>query len=281
MSLSYVVLDVFTNQSLAGNPLAVFPQAETVSAETMQSIAGEMNLSETVFVSRHQEGYRFRIFTPQKELDFAGHPVIGTSVALSILGMASGTLKAYLNAGIAEVQISEENKAKGARFRVPRNPEMAGKASIEIVEEVLGLSGRVLGADTWSCGTPFLMVEVKKEEYLSTARIDSAALERLRSSLPVTESYVFFRSKDRIFARMFAPLLGIPEDPATGGAAAAIAGLLSRNLSDGTHERLIHQGREMGRPSEIGLTMKVDSGELSEVWISGNAVLVARGELLL
>ncbi|MBI40068.1 MAG: hypothetical protein CMF59_10740 [Leptospiraceae bacterium] len=290
----FQTLDVFTEQPFGGNPLAVFTDARSIPENSYQSIAREMNLSETVFVlppDDPQCKYRFRIFTPVRELDFAGHPVVGSACALAAEQTQEQiSFKVQLNAGITTIDLARKGHFWKARFQVPRLPESGPAApSVEILEKALGLkSGDIhLGTSpiAFSCGAPILFLELASRDALSRCKIDLSLYEMHLANYWAPEVMPFVIEGQEIHCRMFAPALGIPEDPATGGAAAAITGFLIHKFhhelpQEGDWPWRIHQGYEMGRPSLIELTMNMKQGKLNGIQIAGHSVPMSRGQIL-
>ena len=299
MTRRFFVLDVFTPQALAGNPLAVVTGADGLDDARMQAIAAEFNLSETVFVLAPAQGRHrasLRIFTPARELPFAGHPTIGTAILVGVLDRAGepGAVAFGLEERVGVVPcVAEVESADGghARFRVPVLPTLAGEGR-ETAELawVLGLEPAEIGfgrhvSSRHSAGVPFDFVPVASLDALARARPNPEAMAQVFGADP-PPLYVYARAASnghRFRARMFAPGLGVREDPATGSAAAAFAGVLMQcePLGDGEHEFEIGQGYEMGRPSEIGLQITIRGGALASAEIAGAAVIVAEGRLRL
>lgn len=296
MSRRFVTLDVFTTQRLAGNPLAVVLDADGLDGARMQAIAREFNLSETVFVLKPDtpaHRARLRIFTPGTELQFAGHPTIGTAVLLAGLDGGTGPRELVLEEGVGPVRCMVESGKTGgsARFDLPREPEQTGDISDAAqVAAALGLTLDDLGEDgflpgNWSAGNAFTFVPVRGLDAVARSRPDPTQWDLAFG--PDDPPGVFVFCCDTVdpahhyHARFFAPRLGVPEDPATGSAAAAFAGLVARfgGLSDGEHEIVIEQGYEMGRPSLIRLFLSLHGGQLVAGAIGGNAVLVTEGVL--
>ncbi|GAM97627.1 phenazine biosynthesis protein PhzF like [alpha proteobacterium U9-1i] len=292
----FATYDVFTEARFTGNPLAVVFEADALTDAQMQTIAREFNLSETIFVrtatdERHTASVR--IFTPTKELPFAGHPTIGCAVAWAEANHGRGEprdLLLVLEEKIGPVRCGVKIATDGASFAEFVAPKLSISAgddpSLETAAGAIGLTPADLGfgahiPSIFSAGVPFAMVPVA----------DIAALGRVRPSndlsqhLGVTECFIYTRAErdapHSFRARMFAPELGIIEDPATGGAAAAFAGALARfeKLDDGWHTLPILQGVEMGRPSLIGLEINIEAGALAGVRIAGKAVKVSEGTL--
>jgi trans-2,3-dihydro-3-hydroxyanthranilate isomerase len=265
----------------------------------MQSIAREFNLSETVFICQakgDQRAAAIRIFTPAKELPFAGHPTIGCAIALAEaqnVRREAKDLVFVLDAKIGPVRCAVKLAQSGASFAEFMTPKLAQPAgpdpSVEAVARAVGLCADDVGfgahtPSLFSVGVPFVMIPLAGEGALARAR---PASEPQSHILGATELYAYTRAERTASysfrARMFAPEIGITEDPATGGAAAAFAGVLARfeNLSDGWHATPILQGVEMGRPSLIGLDVHIADGALAGARIAGKAVKVSEGELYL
>jgi trans-2,3-dihydro-3-hydroxyanthranilate isomerase len=295
MSRRFATLDVFTEEPLAGNPLAVVLDAEGLDDARMQRIAREFNLSETVFVAPPQaERHRaaLRIFTPKQELPFAGHPTVGTAVLLALLDRQGepGAVLFGLEEKIGVLSCAVEILGAGrgqARFRLPRLPEMWGEGlSSAQAAWGLGLDPTEIGFDRhqpsrYSGGVPYDLVPVASLDALARARVASDSFEPVFGASIHPAVYVYARSGDGFRARMFFPAPGLTEDPATGSAVAAFAGALMQcePLGDGEHSFVIGQGHEMGRPSAIGLQIVIQFGALASAEIGGGAVVVARGEL--
>lgn len=297
-SRRYRVYDVFTDTVLAGNPLAVVLDAEGLDIDAMQRIAGEFNLSETTFVlppenPRHRA--RVRIFTPRHELPFAGHPTVGTAIALSELddNGPAGIVVLEENVGPVRCVVSDDGAAAYAEFDLPRLPErMAFKADREAVAAALGIGPHEIGFENhavsqWTGGVPYVMVPVRDLEVAGKAWPDPVAWTALTGPAEALSpaAYVYCRETvlhDYAFhARMFAPHLGIPEDPATGSAVAAFAGAIAHfdEPTDGPAQYWIEQGMEMGRPSRIRLELDIAGGAIEAARIGGQAVKIAAGEL--
>ncbi|HEX2079843.1 MAG TPA: PhzF family phenazine biosynthesis protein [Longimicrobium sp.] len=297
MRLKFHTLDVFTDRVFGGNPLAVFPDAGGIPPETMQAVARELNLSETVFVTG-AEGASFavRIFNPVYELPFAGHPTVGTAMLLAMLGRVPpgervSRLVLHEQVGPVPVEVRmEDGRPVFATFAAPRVPE-AGPTppAPEAIAQLLSLGeadlGGSLGIAHHSAGVPFLFVSVRDRDALARARLDVGAWERhLRDGWA---PHVYVTTDDAgeegvaLRARMFAPAMGIVEDPATGGAATAAAGLLAARDAgaDGTYSWTILQGVEMGRPSRIRVEADVRDGRVAQVRVGGSAVRVSEGEM--
>src|SRR5260370_12442286 len=245
MRRRFATLDVFTDRRFAGNPLAVVREAEGLSENAMQASAREFNHPEAVFVfapADSQHRARLRIFTPARELPFAGHPAVGAAVLLALSDGAAAGGELVLEEGIGAVRCTLEwvNGARGgARFAIPQLPAQAGTVADQAtVAAALSLDpGDLDGAAArWSAGIPFTFVPVARLAAMAHCRPDPAKFDR--AFRPAGAAYVFCNAtaqpRHHFHARVFAPRMGIAEDPATGSAAAAFAGLLASRLPHGS-----------------------------------------------
>jgi trans-2,3-dihydro-3-hydroxyanthranilate isomerase len=289
MRRRFATLDVFTDRRFAGNPLAVVLDAEALEAAAMQAIAREFNHPETVFVfapvdPAHRA--RVRIFTPARELPFAGHPTVGTAVLLGLRD--GGGRDIVLEEGIGAVRCTLESMRGGggsARFTIPQLPtEVGPTADAAAIAAALSLVPEDIGEGLparWSAGLPLTFVPIVSLAAIARCRPDLARFDAAFGAGAAV--YVFCNETaeagHHFHARMFAPAMGVPEDPATGSAAAAFAGVLARRLSDGSHAITIEQGYEMGRPSLIHLTAEVAAGRLVSASVGGDAVIVTEGTI--
>lgn len=301
MALKFYTLDVFTDQRFGGNPLAVVLDAGGLDDGQMQRIAREFNLSETVFVQaseRPAHSAKMRIFTPRNEIAFAGHPTIGTATLLAELNTAAhnGEKDALviLEQGIGTVRVGARLRAGGvafAEFDAPKLPAEAGVLPpVDLIAAGLGLIPSEVGFENhaplcYAAGTTFAFVPVATLEAIRRARVNGSHWERAFEQQGVAGVYIYTRQCEHMgsafHVRMFAPQVGIPEDPATGSAAIGLAGLVHQfdRLPDGTHKRIVEQGYEMGRPSQIVLTLVVTNGKLASVRIGGSSVRVSEGTI--
>jgi trans-2,3-dihydro-3-hydroxyanthranilate isomerase len=296
MRRHFVTLDVFTDKRFAGNPLAVVLEPDGLSDAAMQTIAREFNLSETVFVfppadSAHRA--RMRIFTPVSELPFAGHPTVGTAVLLGRIdgGTNARNLVLELNVGPVPCNVIPAGSDSGrAVFDLPRLPQDVGApADDAVIAAALGIDAADIGFDglkpaRWSAGAPYTMVPVRGLDAIKRCRVNPAQWDKAFGFDAHAAAYMFCRetaSAGHAFhTRMFAPLQGVPEDPATGSAAAAFAGYLAlQGYRDGSHALVIEQGFEMGRESLIELTLEIAAGKLASASIGGGAVVVSEGRI--
>ncbi len=286
--------DVFTDRRFGGNPLAVLPEAAGLEPAQMQAIAREFGYPETVFVLPAEDPAhlaRLRIFTPGREVPFAGHPTIGTALTLARAGRVrpgpDGRARVVLEelAGPVPVTILfEAGKAVRAELTAPQPPSQGPRLEPGPIARALGLEPGELAAHgptpcVASAGLAFLMVELAGRPALARARLSAEA------ELPEPAVYLFVRDRSvpgiEIRARMLAPALGVAEDPATGAAAAALAGILGAAdpLAEGDLAWHIEQGVEMGRPSFLAAHALKRAGRVVEVRVAGGAVPVLEGTL--
>jgi trans-2,3-dihydro-3-hydroxyanthranilate isomerase len=307
-------LDVFTDKAFAGNPLAVFPEGGALSAEEMQQIAREMNLSETVFVLPSEKALRrLRIFTPTRELPLAGHPVVGTWNLLATLGVvphqAQGavTIQQELNLGILPVDIEYRDEKP---FQVTMTQGEFEAGAIISDERDISRLAQGLGLDladlSFSAGLPVQVVStgikaldipVVSLDALSRCRINSSLLSEIYLSCGAIGCYAFtllseppavaggLNATDStdfpplVHARFFAPDDNIPEDPATGSAAGSLAGYLVYHAAIDAKKFTIEQGDFMKRPSRIRAEVTGEKGNVEKVRIGGQSIVVAKGEV--
>jgi trans-2,3-dihydro-3-hydroxyanthranilate isomerase len=282
----YVVVDVFTETPFEGNQLGVFPDAQGLDDATMQTLARELNLSETVFLlppSLPGAAARVRIFTPGVEMDFAGHPTIGTAFALCALGrIPEGAAGFGLEENVGLVPIRLERRADPflAWLRTPpiafgRVYDRAGCAAAlgfgvdDLLPEV--------PVQVLSAGNPFLYVPLREPAQVDQAELDVRTLERVAPGFAASGVFVFARTPGGVYARMFAPMSGIREDPATGSATGPLAAYLVANGLIECREGLqftSEQGTKMKRRSLIQVMLHTTNGKLESVEIGGSAVRV-------
>lgn len=303
MARAYSIYDVFTETRLAGNPLAVVFDGDGLSDETMQRIAGEMNLSETVFVQRPEHpghAARIRIFTPARELPFAGHPTVGAAIALAERQQrqagAALDLVSVLEENVGPVRCAvrlKPGQASFAEFDLPRKSvRIDMPLDRQGLADALGVRATDIGFENhapsiWSAGVPFLLIPVHDLKVAAKIDFDTGLWERVAPFCEgqLTSAYAYCRHgvhhQVKFHTRMFSPDMGIAEDPATGAAAAALSGAIHHfdALPDGHHAVIIEQGVEMGRTSFIHLHMDVNGQEIVSARIGGQAVRLAAGEL--
>lgn len=299
-SFPFVTADVFTTRRFGGNQLAVFPHAQGLDAALMPRIAREFNFSETTFVlppedPRHTR--RVRIFTPGGELPFAGHPTVGTAFVLAAIGdiaLAGAETRIVFEEGVGPVpvMIRAENGGAGfAQLTVAQLPEVGPPPpATAALARALGLDAADVpagpGVEAVSCGVPFLFVPVRDRAALGRCRVRLDDFERALAGYWTAKVFAFCDepelSGSHYRARMFAPGIGVPEDPATGSACAAFAGYLASRdpRRDGTLRWVVEQGFEMGRPSILEIEADKQAGAITAVRVGGNSVLVSRGEFM-
>ncbi len=309
MPYNYHTADVFTDTPFGGNQLAVIPNAAGLDDDAMLAITREFNFSETTFVLPPESSgntRRVRIFTPGGEIPFAGHPTVGTAYLLAQTGeieLIGPETRIILEEGVGPVPVTIYSEGgrpvfaqlTAAKLPVRRRPLISRRE----LAEVLSLKKRdILKDDVWytdavSAGLPFLFVPLASLDALGRAHVREELWEERLKGTWATEIYVFVeeessRGRDGalsgdglIRSRMFAPMMGIKEDPATGSAAAAFGGYLAwrSTVRDGTLKWTIHQGVEMGRPSRLQVETDVVGGEVKATRVGGESVLVSSGTL--
>ena len=304
MARPYLQYDVFTDEPLTGNQLAVFTDARGLTTEQMQRIAREMNFSESTFIlpaERADTDVRMRIFTPYVEMPAAGHPTVGSTFALAETGVIAPDRSRFvfgLNVGPTPVDLEWRDSRLRFAWMTQRLPEFGPVvADRRAVAEALGLTEADLATDLpiqeVSCGVPFLYVPLRDRAAVDRAVSDAAAIGKLpmlASSHPAI--FLFAFDGRQAHSRMFAPNFGIAEDPATGIASGPLGSyLVQHGLVSGEAARQIVslQGVKMGRPSRIHIAISTERRPgaaeggpgITGVKVGGEAILVARGELLL
>jgi len=302
-TLKFYQADVFTGDPFGGNPVAVFPDAQGLSDYQLQQIAREMNLSETVFVLPPTDGaavVRLRIFTPTQELPFAGHPVLGTFYVLAQLGLIAAIdgvtrVMQECNIGLFPVELHAREGEVTLVVMTQPKPEFLGPVSaMEDVYEIaraLGLPKSVITDLKWpievvSTGLPVIIVPVRTLTAVRSIQPDASAIMDLCSRFGANGLMAFttvtVEPSATVHARMFAPLIGILEDPATGSASGALGAYLVQNgVVDvaPTTEIVIEQGYEIERPSQIFVRVESDDDIIKTVKVGGQCVMVVEGTL--
>jgi trans-2,3-dihydro-3-hydroxyanthranilate isomerase len=301
MERRYTILNVFTGEGEGGNPLAVVDDSEGLTTGAMQDIARKFNLSETVFVlppAGPAHTAAVRIFTPDVELPFAGHPTVGTAVHLARsriwkqMGERNALVVLEAQAGVLRVGVKPGAQgAPFAQFDAPTLPQEAGEAAPDDrIGAALGLAPHEIGFENhrpcrYSAGVTFTFVPVDGLDTIGRAQIIDQHWHEAFGSDPRTGVYLYCRDtvrhKAAFHARMFAPGMGLREDPATGSAAVAFAGVVHRfdELPEGLYEGMIEQGLEMGMPSEVFLEFEVENRQIRVVRIGGHAVVTGEGTI--
>ena len=300
MRRTFYTFNVFTDTPFTGNPLAVVVDCEGLSEQRMQTIAREFNLSETVFVLDPLDPVntaRLRIFTPTRELPFAGHPTIGAAVLIAqlrspeMLGRAGLGLAIEEQVGLIACTVRrQKGGALQGSFILPRLPQRLGEApSTEAIAAALGLQPADIGfaahqPSLWSAGNPFTFVPVASLEAIGRVVPNRKLFSKTfacSGSLVFLYTQEVMREGSHVHARMFGPGLAITEDPATGSAAAAFAGVAVQfeRPEDGDHLLIIEQGFEIDRPSMIHLRLQIEGGVLVDASVGGAAVMVSQGTI--
>jgi trans-2,3-dihydro-3-hydroxyanthranilate isomerase len=294
----YYICDVFTETRFGGNQLAVLPKAEGLTPDQMQQITREFNFSETAFVFPAKTGHtrHVRIFTPASEIPFAGHPNVGTAFVLATIGElgeinSSHTIIFEEEAGLVSVTIhATEGKIGSCELAAPQSLSLGKTVAAKSVAMAVSLGTEDIVTDTHdpqicSVGLPFVFTELRDHAALARARINMSGLEALRDLGVDPQMYLYTRVKDGfdIRARMFAPLSGVPEDPATGSANCTLGGLLAdhEQVTSGMFSWRIAQGVEMGRPSTLVARAEKKDGVVTRTWVGGASVLVSEGTIYL
>jgi trans-2,3-dihydro-3-hydroxyanthranilate isomerase len=296
----FYTLDVFTATRFAGNPLAVFPDGRGIDGARMGQIAKEFNLSETVFVlpaGETSHSRKLRIFTPAAELPFAGHPTIGTAFLLGLLGeirLAAPEAEIVFEEGVGPVRVtivSDGREPSKARLVAPKPPEDGpATPAVERLASALSLdtadllTGRY-GPAAVSCGLPYLFVPLVDRAAVGRMHVDTTEWRRSIANHWAPAIFGFAMDPElpgsHVRARMFAPTVGVDEDPATGSAVAALGGYLGARepARDGRFRWVIEQGVEMGRPSLLELDVEKRGGQITRIEVGGASVLVSSGSM--
>lgn len=312
-ALTYYLIDVFTDSPFGGNPLAVFLDADSLSTQQMQAIAKEMNLAETVFVCKSADKNawaKVRIFTTEEELPFAGHPNVGTAALLATIGMLPASAKQSLPftahfdekvgdiaINVEQVKVKDQTLIKTTLTAAVPSSLIDGQISTENYASVLGLNADDfhphIETHIGNAGIDFGLVIVSSKEIIDEAEINTTAWAHYLKGTPAKFTYfahVDVETKE-VYARMFCPSIGMPEDPATGSAAAALSGLLARYFpqsnENGDLKELqqwtVTQGVKIGRPSTINLEFNLGFDSQANrvaktIKVGGTSVLMAKGE---
>jgi len=293
----YLLVDVFTDRMFGGNPLAVFPDATQLPERVFQNIANELNLSETTFVLPPRDAandFQVRIFTPQFEMPMAGHPTLGTAFVLAREGRipaTEGEATVVFEEGVGPIRVTIRFKDGAPEFvtmdqpKPEFGPELEDRAAcaemltLEEGDLLPGAPCRMV-----SCGVPYLIVPLRDLAAVRRLRVNLQAMERVQKTAGVRATFVFTPETEQagshVHGRMFAPEIGVMEDPATGSAAGPLGCYLLRSgLAEAGAETAIvcEQGFEMGRPSILHITIGQSGGEISEVKVGGAAVAMGGG----
>ena len=296
----YLHLDVFTGERFGGNQLAVFLDARGLTAETMQAVTKEMNFSESTFIlpaERPDTDIRMRIFTPGREMPMAGHPTVGSAFALALTGVIPPGRRRWtfgLNIGPTPVDI--DWAADSPTFVwMTQQPPVFGPivADVEAAAHAIGVDAAAIRSTRLpmqevSCGVPFVFIPVATRADVDAASPNLDAFNRLCEEAGVDNHAMFVFSREpgpdgaTVYSRMFAPGLGVHEDPATGSASGPLGCYLVRHgvvPPDQAGTILSLQGVKMGRPSRVHVAIGLDGGDITRVQVGGEAVLVGEGYL--
>ena len=294
MNYRYFICDVFTDKKFCGNQLAVLPEAEGLSNSQMQQIAREFNFSESAFVFSPELGQtrKIRIFTPTEEVPFAGHPNIGTAFVLAkdgAFGDFREPVKVIFEEKVGFVPITilyDAGNQIWCELSAPEELSIGDSVPTEFSASLLSLDTGDIVTTTHppqvaSVGLPFLFIELSSLDVLQRAKVNMPQFNRLIDRGIVTYIHMYVKRTDDfdIRARMFAPIDGVPEDPATGSANCALIALLTYydSETDTDNNWRISQGIEVGRPSVLNGRTEKRNGKITGVWIGGNSVLISEG----
>jgi trans-2,3-dihydro-3-hydroxyanthranilate isomerase len=293
-SLPFYIVDVFAVDKYTGNQLAVFTDVGTLSDQEMQQLAKEVNYSETTFITSTEPqngGYDVRIFTPKRELPFAGHPTLGTAYIIqqTMLNQAVDTVKLNLKVGQIPVTWQNLDELGEVLWMRQNSPTFHQKLEISALSQVLSLPTDAIDSrfpiQEVSTGIPFIIVPLKNHAALKQIRVNRARYFELVETTESKEILVFcpetYDPKNQLSVRVFAESLGIPEDPATGSANGCLAGYLVEYSYFGETfiDVRVEQGYEIGRPSLLLLKAQ-KTAETIDVSVGGKVVMVAKGEFV-
>jgi trans-2,3-dihydro-3-hydroxyanthranilate isomerase len=296
----YLHLDVFTREKFGGNQLAVFVDARGLSTEVMQAATREMNFSESTFIlpaERPDTDIRMRIFTPGREMPMAGHPTVGSTFALAFAGVIPPGRRRWvfgLNVGPTPVDIEWESGLPVFAWMTQQPPRFGPVvADVEAAARAVGVDAAAVRASGLpvqevSCGVPFVFIPVASRAAVDTASPNLPVFDALCQAAGVDNHAMFVFSRGpgpdgaTVYSRMFAPGLGVFEDPATGAASGPLGCYLVKHGVVPPEEAgaiLSLQGVKMGRPSRIHIAIGLGGGEISRVQVGGEAVLLGEGYL--
>ena len=290
----FYIVDVFTESKYAGNQLAVFRRAADISSEMMQKIAKETNFAETTFILSDNEregGYDVRIFTPESEMPFAGHPTLGTAYIIrnEIIGKPIESLK--LNLQVGQIPVTFKNTESGQEILWMKQiqPTFGKVLEIPVVAEILGLNAddfdQRYPIEEVSTGLPFVITPLKTMDAIKRVVINQRKYYELIENLDAKDILVFspetYSQENQLNARVFPLFHGIPEDPATGSANGCLAGYLIKNryFDNDSIDICVEQGYEIKRPSKLYLQADRD-GDKININVGGKVQMVARGEFV-
>jgi trans-2,3-dihydro-3-hydroxyanthranilate isomerase len=285
MQAPYLIYDVFTDRAFQGNPLAIFPDAAFDDA-TMQRIARELNLSETVFLSRGQDAVAacLRIFTPGQEIPFAGHPTVGTAIALveKLRWVEAGSF--LVRERVGDVPISIDAGPPLVAWLTTPPVVLEATFGHDVAASLLGIGVDDVRADLppqiAGAGSPMLFIGLRDEAAVDRAVLDQAALKAIAGLSTIVGIYIFAQTASGAYVRMFAPMSGIAEDPATGGATGPLYAYLAHHGSLERRETFVNeQGVAMGRRSVLRVRLSWSGERPERIEVGGQAVLIGEGKL--
>lgn len=294
MDKLFFIVDVFAEEKFAGNQLAVFLGGSGLTNVEMQKIAREMNYSETTFIlsdDQNKGGYDVRIFTPEHEIPFAGHPTLGTAHIIRNVIAKDSPKKIFLNLKVGEIPVTcnEQENSKTIYWMKQIEPTFGKRLTANIIAPVIGLTPDEIDnrfpIEEVSTGLPHIIVPLKTLDSLKRAKIAKDKYYDLIDNLSAKNVLIFcpepHRAENNISVRMFADYLGIPEDPATGSGNGCLAGYFVRYRYWGREQINIRseQGYEIGRPSLLFLRAEEKDGKI-EIFVGGNAITVASGQFI-
>jgi len=296
VKISFETVDVFSSHQFGGNPVAIVYGAERLRSSVMQKIATEFNLAETTFVLppvAAENTARVRIFTPAAEIPFAGHPNLGTAFSIANRGTLFGkrifdTLVFEEIAGNVRLEIlMQDGGVTGAQLEAPQRFQRGPDVALQTITSCCGISEADIelanhAPTVVSCGLSFIACELKSRAALAAS---TGMMEAFKQLIPIdmaTGVYLYTRGtsiETDVEARMFAPLYGVPEDPATGSAAVALGALLAElDENDSIDKSMIFsQGSDMGRPGLLNVRARKTRGKLAAAFLSGDCASMMRG----
>ncbi len=290
MEYQYYVCDVFTDTAFGGNQLAVLPNATGLTTTQMQQIAREFNYSETTFVFPATQGHtkKIRIFTPTREVPFAGHPNIGTAFVLATIGDlgAAQQITFEERAGLVEIALNENSNSIFCELKAPEQFSLGETLEVATIAKALSIPEEAIVSETHlpqlaSVGLPFIMVELNSLKALQSAKPNLDGFQVILDQGIMPDIHMYLRNNDAfdLRTRMFAPFDGVPEDPATGSANCALTALLTHynQKASGQFAYTIAQGVEMGRPSVLKSRAEKRDGQVRNTWIGGDSVMSCKG----
>ncbi len=299
----FVTLDVFTAAAFGGNQLAVFPDASGIPEDALLNITREFNFAEVTFCyppANPAHTRKVRIFTPAREIPFAGHPTVGTAIALVELGLvklqSGGDTKLVLEEGVGPITVAVRKEGSAVAFAQLSAAKLAevGPAapSRGMLAEILSIEAEDILASPMApqnvtCGLPFLMIPLRSVDSVSRSRVRMEKWEATLKSAWAPDIFVFARDPEggdaHFHARMYGPGVNVAEDPATGSANACLAGYLAARApqKDGTLVWTVDQGVEMGRPSRLEIEADKSAGTVTAIRVGGNAVMISEGSFTL